>query len=97
MGKLFTLLVVFAAGFVTALYYVSSGDENYQANDKAARIVHTINHYTGETYNKVTNKISHLDQKDFRSSYDSEQDAVAQSHDNYTARNYAPYDSYEAQ
>jgi hypothetical protein len=98
MGKLFTLLIVFAAGFVTALYYVSSGDENYQANDKAARIVHSINHYTSQTYNKVTDKISHLDQKDNGSSYNSEKDNADDSfNERYAAKYDAPYDAYEGQ
>jgi hypothetical protein len=68
MGKLFTLLIVFTAGFVCALYYVASGNENYQANDKAVRITNTINGYLSSTYGKINNKLSNLENKQTGSS-----------------------------
>ncbi|MEN6387140.1 MAG: hypothetical protein ABFD79_18325 [Phycisphaerales bacterium] len=91
MGKLFTLLIVFIAGFVSALYYVAPADENYQSNDKAARIVNTINHYASETYHKVSEKVDKFETNDLNAS-DRDRES---SDESYASAQYsAPYDSY---
>jgi len=68
-SKLFLLTIVYFGGFFSAVYFVASGNDNYRENDKAAKIVNTINTYSKKFYNKASEKYSQLDKQDFTDAY----------------------------
>jgi hypothetical protein len=84
-SKLFLLIVVYFAGFFSAVYFVASGNDNYQANDKAAKIVNTINTYSKQIYNKASEKCSQLDKQDFTDAYNKGVEAINNIQDKYAS------------
>jgi len=65
-SKFLLLVIVYIAGFLSAIYYVAPADENSRANDKAGRIVQVINHYK----QKTSERMSQIDKDDLANVYD---------------------------
>ncbi len=75
-SKFFFLIVIYCAGFFSAVYYVAHGDENSPANDKAVRIVNAINHYSNKVYSRISEKYSQIDKEELKSAYSKGVEAV---------------------
>jgi hypothetical protein len=85
-SKFFFLIVIYCAGFFSAIYFVANDSENSPANDKAARIVSAINHYSSKIYSKASEKYAQIDKEELKAACNKGFEAMNNMTAKYTQR-----------
>lgn len=85
-SKFLFLIVVYCAGFFSAIYFVANGGENTPANDRAAKIVNAINHYSSQIYSKASEKYAQIDKEELKAAYNKGVEAVNNMTAKYTQK-----------